>query len=316
MRLRILGSAAGGGFPQWNCACSNCSALRSGTFQGKARTQTQVAISQDGHSWFLLGASPDLRAQIEATPDLHPRDRERNGVRQSPIAGVVLANADVDHVLGLLLLRELQPLSIHATASIRRILREENSMFGMLHRVTDQATWVDFRPNNSFLLCHPGGENSALRCRALSLGTHYPPYVTPKRQSELIAGEASLGLLIDSPSGKRLAYMPAVPQVDDRLLEEFESVDLLLFDGTFWSNDELRRVHGGGETRQTARQMGHIPVSSSEGSLSRLAGLRRPRKIYVHINNTNPMLDEAGSELRQVRESGWQIAEDGWQYDL
>jgi pyrroloquinoline quinone biosynthesis protein B len=316
MRVKILGSAAGGGFPQWNCACSNCSALRAGTFKGKARTQTQVAVSQDGHSWFLLGASPDLRAQIESTSDLHPRDGMPGGVRQSPIAGVVLANADVDHVLGLLLLRELQPLRIHATASIRQIIREENSMFGMLHRITDQATWVDVRPDTSFLLCNPGGENSALRCRALSLGTHYPPYVTPKRQSELIAGEASLGLLIDSPSGKRLAYMPAVPRVDDALLEEFESADLLLFDGTFWSDDELIRVQGTGETGQTARQMGHIPVSSPQGSLSRLARLRRPRKIYLHINNTNPMLNEAGPELRQVRDLGWQIAEDGWQYDL
>src|SRR5216684_8509994 len=165
MLTKILGSAAGGAFPQWNCACANCRAVRAGTFRGKPRTQTQVAITQDGHSWFLLGASPDLRAQIEAAPELHPRE----GMRQSPIAGVVLANADLDHVLGLLLLRELQPLRIHATASVRRILREHNSMFGMLHRVTDQATWVDFRPDTSFLLCNPGGENSALRCRALSL---------------------------------------------------------------------------------------------------------------------------------------------------
>src|SRR5258708_39160164 len=154
MRVKILGSAAGGGFPQWNCACPNCRAVRAGTFHGKSRTQAQVAVSADSRSWFLLGASPDLRAQIEASAELHPRE----GVRQSPIAGAVLANADVDHVLGLLLLRELQPLRIHATASIRRILREENSMFGMLHRITAQATWVDFRPDISFLLCNPGGE--------------------------------------------------------------------------------------------------------------------------------------------------------------
>jgi len=113
MRVKILGSAAGGGFPQWNCACPNCRELRAGTFRGKARTQTQVAISQNDRSWFLLGASPDLRAQIEATPELQPRD----GIRQSPISGVVLANADLDHVLGLLLLRELQPLRVHATFS-------------------------------------------------------------------------------------------------------------------------------------------------------------------------------------------------------
>src|SRR5277367_6163496 len=142
MRVKILGSAAGGGFPQWNCACPNCHGVRSGTFRGKARTQTQVAITQDGQSWFLLGASPDLRGQIEATPELHPRAQShREAPRQSPIAGVILANADVDHVLGLLLLRELQPLRIHAAGSVRRILREDNSMFGMLERVANQASW-------------------------------------------------------------------------------------------------------------------------------------------------------------------------------
>src|SRR5271166_2216399 len=153
MRVKILGSAAGGGFPQWNCACPNCHGVRAGAFHGKARTQTQVAVTQDGQSWFLLGASPDLRAQIEATPDLRPRAQSRGEApRHSPIAGVVLANADLDHVLGLLLLRELQPLRIHATASVRHILREDNTMFGMLERVANQASWEDFTPGESFSL--------------------------------------------------------------------------------------------------------------------------------------------------------------------
>jgi pyrroloquinoline quinone biosynthesis protein B len=313
MRVKILGSAAGGGFPQWNCGCSNCRGLRAGTFQGKARTQAQVAISagfrNDNRSWFLLGASPDLRTQIEATPELHPRE----GVRQSPIAGAVLANADIDHVLGLLLLRELQPLRVYATDSIRRILTDYNSMFAMLQRIPGQVNWTGFAPGTAFPLLDAAGEDSGLHCRALSLGTHYPAYVSPQRRGELKSGEASLGLMLESPTGKRLAYMPAVPQIDDALLKEFESADVLLFDGTFWSDDELIRVQGSG---QTARQMGHVPVSSAEGSLRKLAGLRRPRKIYVHINNTNPMLNEAGAEYRQVRESGWEIAEDGWQFDL
>jgi pyrroloquinoline quinone biosynthesis protein B len=314
MRIKILGSAAGGGFPQWNCACPNCLALRAGAFHGKARTQTQVAITQDGHRWFLLGASPDLRAQIEATPELHPRSYSRGeSPRHSPIAGAVLANADLDHVVGLLLLRELQPLRIHATASIRRILREDNTMFGMLERITNQASWADFTPGGSFPLLAPAGENSGLRCRSLSLGTHFPAYVSPDRQSQLAPEESSLGLLIDSPSGKRLAFMPAVPAIDDALLTELASADLLFFDGTFWSNDELIRTQGSGKT---AQQMGHIPMSSPEGSLHKLAGLRRPRKIYLHINNTNPMLDEAGPEYRQVRDAGWEVAEDGWQFDL
>jgi len=324
MRVKILGSAAGGGFPQWNCACPNCRAVRSGAFQGKPRTQTQVAITQDSRRWFLLGASPDLRAQIEATPELHPRAPGRGeSPRQSPIAGAVLANADVDHVLGLLLLRELQPLRIHSTASIRRILREGNSMFGMLERVANQASWTDFAPGEPFPLLGPDEEDSGIRCRALSLGTHFPAYVSAERlsqlsqskldQSQLNPQESSLGLLIESASGKRLAFMPAVPEINAALLHELDSADLLLFDGTFWSDDELIRTQGSGST---AQQMGHVPVSSPEGSLQKLAGLRLPRKIYLHINNTNPMLNEANPEHRQVRDAGWEIAEDGCQFDL
>ena len=322
MRVKILGSAAGGGFPQWNCACPNCSAVRAGTFQGKARTQAQVAISVDGREWFLLGASPDLRAQVESYPELQPQGE---GTRQSPIAGVVLLNADVDHVLGLLLLRELQPLHVYATESVRRILTEDNSMFGMLQRVPGQLTWTVLKPGEKFEIkshgCHSDpsrseGEEPAfdlIRCRTISLGTHFPAYVSQQRRSQLPSGEASLGLIAESPSGKRLAYMPAVPEISDELIRGFESVDVLLVDGTFWSDDELLRLQGSG---QTALQMGHVPISGPDGSLRRLAHLRRPRRIYIHVNNTNPMLNEAGPEYQQVRDAGWEIAEDGWQFEL
>ena len=210
MQVKVLGSAAGGAFPQWNCACPNCRALRAGEFSGKARTQTQVAISTGSHSWFLLGASPDLRTQIESNPELHPRE----GLRQSPIAGSVLLNADIDHILGLLLLRELQPLSAYATESVRRILCEDNSMFAMLQRVPGQLTWSDFTPRKTFALVDPKDKDSGLRCRAVSLGTHFPAYVSAQRRSELTPEEASLGLIVEAPSKKRLAYMPAVPQID------------------------------------------------------------------------------------------------------
>jgi pyrroloquinoline quinone biosynthesis protein B len=306
MQVKILGSAAGGAFPQWNCACANCRAVRAGTFHGKPRTQTQVALTEDGRSWFLLGASPDLRIQIESTPELHPRE----GVRQSPIAGIALANADLDHILGLLLLRELQPLRIHATASVRSILCKDNSMFAMLHRIPNQTVWTEFVPETQFNLCDPQGEDSGLRCQALSLSTHYPAYVTPDRRSRLAPGEASLGFIIASTSGPQFAYLPAVPHLDDRLLDQLDSCDVLLFDGTFWSDDELIRVQGSG---QTAQQMGHIPV---EETLVKLAGVRRPRKIFLHINNTNPMLNEASPERREVRDAGWEVAEDGWQFNL
>jgi pyrroloquinoline quinone biosynthesis protein B len=313
MLVKIIGSAAGGGFPQWNCACPNCRALRAGTFAGKARTQAQVAISADGQSWFLLGASPDLRAQIEATPELQPRGEAGHGVRQSPIAGVVLANADVDHTLGLLLLRELHPLRVYATASVRRILREDNSMFAMLQRVPNQVTWNDFDADRNFSLFNPVGESSGIGCRALSLGTHFPAYVSNSWWSELNPKDASLGLILESPSGKRVAFLPAVPQITDTLLRELDSGDVVLFDGTFWSDDELIRMQGSG---QTARQMGHVPISSEDGSLSQLARLSRPRRIYIHMNNTNPMLNEDGPEYRQVREARWEIAEDGWQFEI
>jgi pyrroloquinoline quinone biosynthesis protein B len=312
MQIKILGSAAGGGFPQWNCSCANCQALRSGRFRGKARTQTQVAISPDGRSWFLLGASPDLRSQIEANPELHPPE----GVRQSPISGVLLANADVDHVLGLLLLRELQPFRVHASASVRRILREDNSMFSMLQRIQNQVVWSDFESSQEFPLRNAQAQDSGLVCRAWSLNEHYPAYVASDRRSELTQSEASLGFLIQqalSPnprSSGRLAYFPAVPAVNDDLLHQLENCDLLFFDGTFWSDDELIRIQGSG---QTARQMGHIPV---EETLVKLAGLRRPRKIFLHINNTNPMLDESSPQSRQALSAGWEIAEDGWQFTL
>ena len=312
MRVKILGSAAGGGFPQWNCACPNCRSLRAGTFRGKARTQAQVAISSDSERWFLLGASPDLRAQIESTPELHPRATDET-TRHSPICGAVLLNADIDHVLGLLLLRELQPLSAYATLSARRILAEDNSMFVMLQRVDGQLKWTEIAIGETFSLLTPFGEDSGLRGRALSLGRHYPAYVSRRREAELVRQEASLGLIVESPSGKRLAYMPAVPQVDDVLVKEASSADVLLFDGTFWSDDELIRIQGSG---QTAQEMGHVPVSSPIGSLAQLAHLKCPRKIYVHINNTNPMLDEASPEYRQVCDAGWEIAEDGWQFEL
>jgi pyrroloquinoline quinone biosynthesis protein B len=308
MRVKIMGSAAGGGFPQWNCGCANCSSVRAGTFAGKARSQSQVAVSEDGQSWFLLGASPDLRAQIETTSELHPRP----GIRQSPIAGVVLASADLDHVLGLLLLRELQPLRVYGTASILRILRGGNSMFGMLNRVPNQVVWSEIAIGKTFPLESFDGANSSLNCETISLGTRYPTYVKPDGL-KIEPAEALLGIIIESKSGKRFAYMSAVPKIDEALLRLLDSTDLILFDGTFWDEQELIRVQGSG---QTAKDMGHVPVGTAEGSLRNLASLRRPRKIYLHVNNTNPMLNQAGPEYRTVREAGWEVAEDGWDIQL
>ena len=167
MQVQILGSAAGGGFPQWNCDCPNCHAVRGGQFQGKARSQTQVAVRSDDGPWFLFGASPDLRSQIESSPELHPG----MGRRSSPISGVVLASADLDHVLGLLLLRELQPLRVCAAESVIKILRDENSMFRMLNRIPGLVKWQTIRAGESFTLQSLTGDGSAIDCRAVAAGT-------------------------------------------------------------------------------------------------------------------------------------------------
>lgn len=309
MRIEILGSAAGGGFPQWNCNCRNCHAQRAGTFSGKARTQTQIAVSNSSDSWFLLNASPDLRLQIEATAVLHPR----SGRRDSPIAGVLITSADIDQIVGLLSLRELQPFRVYCTASLRRILQEDNSVFGMLNRVPDQVCWTEISSSETFPLLTITGVESGLACSVFSLGCRYPMYVSHSQAAKLNAEEALLGAALESDTGGRLAYMPAVPAINESLLERLESSDVVLFDGTFWSDDELIQVQGSGAT---AREMGHVPVSGPDGSLKKLAGLRRPRKIFVHVNNTNPMLNEAGPECRTVREAGWEIAEDGWSIRL
>jgi pyrroloquinoline quinone biosynthesis protein B len=306
MHVKILGSAAGGGFPQWNCACPNCRAVRSGAFAGKARSQAQVAISEDGHSWFLLGASPDLRSQIGAAPELHPK----TDARGSPICGVILPGADVDVSAGLLLLRELQPLNAYATAGVIQILRHQNSMFGMLNRVPDQVHWHTIRAGQSFRLCTPKNEDSGVTCMPVLLSTRYPTYA---RGSGLDSADAVIGLLLTSDSGGSLAYLPSVAAVSGELRGQLDKVDLLLFDGTFYDDGELLKLQGSG---QRAQDMGHIPVGGNNGSLRQLTALRRPRKLYIHINNTNPMLNEAGSEYRAVRDAGWELAEDGWQTTL
>jgi len=303
MRVKVLGSAAGGGFPQWNCACRNCSRLRRGAFNGRPRSQAQVSISSGGN-WVLLNASPDIRLQIESAPELHPT----GGPRHSPISSVILTSADLDQVLGLLLLREFQSFRIYATASIRRILTEHNSMFGVLGRELAQVCWHDVVPGRQ-LEIEPG-----IWIDPIATAHRYPEYVSPQMQAFLKPEEAVLGLLISAGNGgSRLAYLPALACVPDDWLDWLDGCEVLLFDGTFWTDDELSAVL---RRDRSARQMGHIPVSGPDGSLETLARLKRPRKIFFHINNTNPMLDEDGPEYRAVRDAGWELAWDGMELEL
>ena len=303
MRVKILGAAAGGGFPQWNCRCSNCRRLRQGSFQGTPRTQAQLAFSADDRNWYLVNASPDLRAQIESTPDLQPQEAQRH----SPVRAVILTCAELDQVLGLLLLRESQTLRVYATRAVRRILLEDNSMFGMLRRYPGQVSWCDMLPGEPIEI------DPRIRCAPLALPGGYPFYVGGSRLAQSPPGEAVLALLLESSDGGKLAYFPGAPRVEEAWLPWMEQSDVLLFDGTFWTDDELIEVQGSG---RTARQMGHLPVSGAGGALERLAGLRHPRKLFIHVNNTNPILDEESPAYRQVRDAGWDVARDAMEFAL
>jgi pyrroloquinoline quinone biosynthesis protein B len=303
MLVKILGSAAGGGFPQWNCGCVNCRRARVGSFPGSPRTQAQLAWSAAPGEWSLINASPDLRIQIEAAPELWPQ----NGARNSPIRNVILPSAEVDQTLGLLLLREFHSFHVYATPSVRKILAEDNSLFGVLARFAGQVCWHDIAPDRVF--CAGGA-----RLEALPLPGSFPGFVSAARLAELNPADAVIGLLISPESGGRtLAFLPGVSCVSDQLLERLQKCDVVLFDGTFWSDDEPLGIPGIG---RSARQMGHLPGSGTGGSLERLTALGRTRKIFIHINNTNPTLDEESREYRMVREAGWEVARDGMEITL
>lgn len=301
MRVKVLGSAAGGGFPQWNCGCPNCRRLRLGSLRGTARSQAQLAVTADQCRWFLLGASPDLRYQIQCTPELQPQAPGRN----SPISGIVLTCGDLDHTLGLLLLREWQKLSIYSTASVRRILVEHNTMFRLMRRMPGQIAWTDIPPGSAFELVSPDGEPSGLRARFIPLRGDFPAYAD--RTPDLSPPEAVSALILQSSSGARLAYIPSLPEINEMLLQELAHCSVIILDGTFWTDDELIRVEGHG---RLATAIGHLPVSGSGGTLARLSHLQA-RRIYAHINNTNPMLDEESAEYSEILGNGWEIARDG-----
>jgi pyrroloquinoline quinone biosynthesis protein B len=309
MRVKVLGSAAGGGFPQWNCGCSNCIRLRAGKLHGSPRTQTQIAFSVDPQAWFFLNASPDLRMQILATPELSPLA----GSRRSPISAVFLPSADVDSAMGLLHLREFTPFRIFATPGAQRALREENSIFRVLDRATPPVQWlgISMQPQFARVAGDPPGDSSFCYS-AVPLGGTYPDYVSDALRGELSADQAVVGLLVEQGE-KRLFFAPSLSGQNQEWKKLAESSDLVFLDGTFWSDDELIRATGSGKT---ARAIGHLPLSGPDGLLQQFSGAGRGRRVLIHINNTNPILDEESAEYRQVREMGWEIAHDGMEFAL
>ena len=311
MQIKILGSAAGGGFPQWNCDCRNCSGLRAGTLRAKPRTQTQIAFSPEPAIWFLVGASPDLRAQIVATPELSPA---REDAGHSPIAGVFLPSADVDAVMGLLHLREFQSFFVFASGGVQRILRNENRIFQVLERSDPPVQWQTLSTGRR-IGCHLSdnpGDAPTFFYSAISLGGNFPDYASEELRAKCPHEDACVGFLLEQ-GNKRVFLAPSLSGRNSEWTKLAESSDVVFLDGTFWSDDELAAT---GRTNKTAREMGHLPLSGAEGLLARFPQRARGRKILIHINNTNPILDESSSEHREIVDAGFEIAYDGLTIEL
>lgn len=299
MHIQILGSAAGGGFPQWNCSCRNCAGLRAGTLNAEARTQSSIALSDDGVNWVLCNASPDIRAQIEAFPALQPARR----LRDTAIAAVLLMDSQIDHVTGLLTLREGCPHSVWCTEMVHQDLTSGFPLFTMLQHWNGGLAWnpiaLDGEPFT--IPACPG-----LRFTAIALRSSAPPY-SPHRGNPH-PGD-NIGLFVeDLRTGGSLFYAPGLGQVDDALLGWMRRADCLLVDGTLWRDDEMRVCEVGDKL---GSEMGHLPQSGPGGMLEVLDGLQDKRRVLIHINNTNPILDADSAERAELDARGIEVARDG-----
>lgn len=291
MWLRVLGSAAGGGFPQWNCDCPSCRAVRDGSRPCRSRTQSSIAVSAEHRRWFLFNASPDIRTQIEAFPALHPR-----ADRETPLQAVLLTDAELDHTLGLLLLREGRTVVLHATASVHETLCHGTGVLRTLERYCP----VEWRP------VVPGTDVP------LADGLSYRAFDVPTSKRSRFGHGGEPGRVVgyrltDERTGRALVYLPGVQDLA-AVRDQLDGCACLLVDGTCWHDDELIRL---GLAGRTAREMGHQPLGGPGGSLEVLAPLPIERKIYIHINNTNPILLDDTPERRAVADHGMEVAMDG-----
>lgn len=303
LRVVVLGAAAGGGVPQWNCGCAVCSAARANPGELQ-RTQASIAVSADGDNWFLINASPDLRQQLNATRQLHPRP---GALRHTPIAGVILTNGEVDAVAGLLSMRENSPFAIYAHPRVLAILKD-NSIFNVLNEktVTRQPIPLDvaFEPGL------PDGSPSGLEIL---------PFAVPGKPAWYLEGKAhpsggdvagdTLGLRIRDKEGDGYLYfLAACAEMTPALKSRITGAPLVFFDGTVWRDDEMIAA---GLGQKTGQRMGHMAMSGAAGAISALDGLDIDRKIFLHINNSNPALLPASPERKLLERAGWQIPSDG-----
>jgi pyrroloquinoline quinone biosynthesis protein B len=306
MWVRILGSAAGGGFPQWNCHCPNCCGVRDGSLPCSPRTQSSIAVSADYHHWFLFNASPDIRSQINASSLLCPQ----KSMRHTPIQAFVLSDAEIDHTLGLLSLREAHLLRVYATEWVYNALTSWNPLLRTL-RTYCLVEWCPIRLQVPTMLRKMDEQNSGLLCQAFTTLSHK---TVAYAAEPTIHPESTVGYRItDTQTRRSLIYMPAVQQLHESVLSQLQDCACLLIDGTCWYDNELAHL---GIRQTTARSMGHLPIGGEDGSLERLAVLPLERIIYIHINNTNPILIENSPQRRAVEEHGLGVAFDGMELEI
>jgi pyrroloquinoline quinone biosynthesis protein B len=300
VRIRILGSAAGGGFPQWNCNCPNCRGHRAGTLRAPARTQSSIAVSGDDPArWILVNASPDIRAQLQAHPDLQPA----RGVRDTALAAVILIDGQVDHTTGLYMLREsTRPWPVWCTDSAYADLTQRNPILEVLaHFCGVERRRIEL--DREFVM----DEVPGIRWRALPVASKPAPY-SPNRESP-VAGDNIALVALDRSSGRSVVYAPGLRSIDERLWHFMCTASCVLVDGTFWSDDEMVRL---GVSKKRARDLGHLPQSGAGGMLEWLDRLPAGvRKVLVHVNNTNPILDELSVEYGELERRGIEVASDG-----
>jgi pyrroloquinoline quinone biosynthesis protein B len=289
----VLGSAAGGGFPQWNCRCPVCQLAWAGDSRVRARTQASLAVSVNGEDWLLINASPDLSAQLHRAPKLHPR----GGSRGSPIKAVLLTGAEIDQVTGLLSLREREPFTLYGTAATLAVI-EDNSVFGVLPpEVVRRQTIAPGEP-----VMFPGD----LKAELFAVPGKVALYLEGESPDTMSEAAGTVGVEL-SAGGARLVYVPGAAAVTPAMRERLARADVIFFDGTLYRDDEMIATQTG---TKTGRRMGHMSINGPDGSLAALADIRA-RRIYIHINNTNPILVDGSPERARVTSRGWEVAEDG-----
>ncbi len=296
MRIVTLGAAAGGGLPQWNCGCVNCTAARAGVIP--QLSQSSIAVSGDGRAWALVNASPDLRTQLAACQALHP-----TGPREVPLASVLLTNGDIDHVAGLLTLREKQAFTLMATPGVLEVLAQ-NPIFAAL-----DVSLVERRPvrlDEGFELT-PG-----LRATVFAVPGKVPLYLEGDEVVSDLEGEQTVGVALEA-GARRAFYIPGCAKMPPALEGRLRGADLVLFDGTLWDDDEMIRM---GLGAKTGRRMGHMCVGGPDGSIAAFEGLGVGRRVFVHMNNSNPLVDPASPERAAAEAAGWTVAQDGMEFTL